>query len=74
MIEANIQTAIQYPFETVLGQYFDYEHTEFVLPHSLSDLLEENGEKKIIHKHVWPRKRLINKISIIEHQYFAPTK
>ena len=46
MIEANIQTAIQYPFETVLGQYFDYEHTEFVLPHSLSDLLEENGEKK----------------------------
>ena len=46
MIEANIQTAIQYPFETILGQYFDYEHTEFVLPHSLSDLLEENGEKK----------------------------
>ena len=45
MIEANIQTVIQYPFETVLGQYFDYEHTEFVLPHSLSDLLEENGEK-----------------------------
>ena len=62
MIEANIQTAIQYPFETVLGQYFDYEHTEFVLSHSLSDLLEENGEKKSSTNTCGPEKDWLTKL------------
>ena len=75
MIEVNIQKVIQYPFETVLGQYFDYEHIEFVHPHSLGNyyLLEDNGDT-IIYKHVWPKKGLINKISIVEHQYFPPNE
>jgi len=75
MIEVNIQKVIQYPFETVLGQYFDYEHIEFVHPNSLGNyyLLEDNGDK-IIYKHVWPKKGLINKISIVEHQYFPPNE
>ena len=49
MIEVNIQKFIQYPFETVLGQYFDYEHIEFVHPHSFGAyyLLENNGDKLI---------------------------
>ena len=75
MIEVNIQKVIQYPFETVLGQYFDYEHIEFVHPHSLGNyyLLEDNGDT-IIYKHVWAKKGLINKISIVEHQYFPPNE
>lgn len=57
MLRLNYRKSIPYPFEVVLGQYFDYEHIEFVHPDSLGEyrLVEQDGNT-IVYEHIWPRR------------------
>ena len=76
MIEINYQKVVPYPFEVVLGQYFDYEHIKFVHPKSLGEYrVIENIGNTIVYEHVWPKKvwRKQRK-SRVEHQFLPPNE
>jgi hypothetical protein len=57
MLDVRYQKLIPYPFEVVLGQYYDYEHIRFVHPETLGEyrLVERDGSS-VVYEQVWPRR------------------
>jgi hypothetical protein len=76
MIEIHYTKVIPYPFDVVLGQYFDYEHIEFVHPGTLGRyrVVETKGNV-ITYEHLWPKKALRSqRRSLVEHRFIPPNE
>jgi nitrite reductase/ring-hydroxylating ferredoxin subunit len=64
---------IPYPYETVLSQYFDYEHIEHVHPETLGKYRVVGGDgNRIVYEQTWPPGTFGWRTSLVEHVYEPP--
>ena len=57
MMQVRYEKLIPYPFDVVLGQYYDYEHISHVHPDTLGEyrLLERDGPV-VVYEQIWPQR------------------
>lgn len=57
MLDVRHRKLIPYPFDVVLGQYYDYEHIRFVHPETLGEYrLVERAGSAVLYEQIWPRR------------------
>ncbi len=73
MLSVRHTKLIPYPFDTVLSQYFDYEHIEHVHPHTLGRYRVHQADASGIRfEQTWPKGLLGTPHSVIRHTFRPP--
>lgn len=73
MLSIEYVKTIPFPYETVLSQYFDYEHIEHVHPDTLGKYRVVEGEgNRIVYEQTWPPGGFGRRTSLVEHVYDPP--
>ncbi len=73
MLSIEYIKTIPFPYETVLSQYFDYEHIEHVHPDTLGKYRVVEGDgNRIVYEQTWPRGTFGWRTSLVEHVYEPP--
>lgn len=73
MLSVTYSKLIPYPFEVVLGQYYDYEHIEHVHPDTLGQyqLVSVEGDR-VVYDQIWPGRR--RRRSRVEQRLVSPNE
>ena len=71
-MRVNYKKVIPYPFEVVLGQYYDYEHIRFVHPDTLGEyrVVRQDGAV-VVYEQIWPRRFWGRPRSLVEQTRLA---
>lgn len=73
MLSIEYVKTIPFPYETVLSQYFDYEHIEHVHPETLGKYRVVEGDgNRIVYEQTWPPGGFGRRTSLVEHVYDPP--
>ena len=73
MLEVRYEKLVPYPYDTVLAQYYDYEHIAHVHPESLGEyrLVSVDGDVAV-YEQIWPRRWGRRKRSLVEQRFEPP--